>query len=200
MKKMALPSGFGLHRTHCGSLLIAIVLGLGSVSAWSAPVSMEPMDAKNLKAKIESVAGPKLALVNLWASWCEPCKSEMPELVKLRRQRISQGLELYLVSGDSESDLKNASQVLAHAEVDFPTYHLKEAPDEFMKTFVHGWPAIVPTTLLVQKNGKVEAHWYGRIKLPELNRKIDEVLKRVSEQSTAQPKAPVASGKKVRSD
>ena len=46
--------------------------------------------------------GASAVLVNVWATWCEPCREEMPDLVRFYREHRAQGLRLVLVSADDE--------------------------------------------------------------------------------------------------
>lgn len=151
------------------------MLSLISHAANAAP-TLTPLAANELKTRMAN-GKAKATLVNLWATWCEPCRSEMPELVRLRKERRGQGhaLELTLITGDSATDLKAAAEFLQRAGVDFPTYRLSESPDDFMKAFVSGWPSTVPTTLLFDEEGKLVATWFSRINLKDIEKKIDAI-------------------------
>ena len=46
--------------------------------------------------------GATAVLVNVWATWCEPCREEMPDLVRFYREHRAQGLRLVMVSADDE--------------------------------------------------------------------------------------------------
>ncbi len=52
--------------------------------------------------------GSPLVLINFWASWCEPCKEELPALVKLEKKYSAQGLKIILVSIDDQDEISAA--------------------------------------------------------------------------------------------
>jgi thiol-disulfide isomerase/thioredoxin len=61
----------------------------------------------------------KVVLVNYWATWCAPCRKEMPKLDALYRKYHSQGLEMVGISIDFDRDLAKARKVAS--SVSYPT-------------------------------------------------------------------------------
>lgn len=118
-------------------------------------------------------SGVQNTIVNLWATWCAPCKEEMPELIALRKKLASKGTQLILISADSPESEKEARSFLSEMNVDFTTYRLSESPDAFMKPFLNHWPAVLPTTLAFDKNGKRIGYWMGRISIKDLEKRLN---------------------------
>lgn len=91
----------------------------------------------------------KVVLLNLWATWCAPCRKEMPELAKLQQEMGSSGFEVVAIS----EDLKGAEASAAF---------LKEAKAEALALYVDPKATALealqspglPTTLLIDRNGK----------------------------------------------
>ena len=73
--------------------------------------------------------GPRAVLVNVWASWCDPCREELPELLRFYRSHKREGLRLVLVSADDKSTADEARTFLASLGVDFVSYR-KGASDD----------------------------------------------------------------------
>lgn len=72
--------------------------------AWAQrPVSLEGIGVEGMKALAENKTD-KLRLINVWATWCGPCVSEFPELVKLTRMYARRGFELITLSVDDEEN------------------------------------------------------------------------------------------------
>ena len=90
----------------------------------------------------------KVVLVNYWATWCAPCRKEMPKLDAFYRRYHSRGLEIIGISIDFERDFEKARKA-AHA-VTFPVALAKSISDDGF-----GIPKGVPITWIVDVDGKV---------------------------------------------
>lgn len=71
----------------------------------------------------------KVVVVDIWASWCRPCKAEMPHLVALHRKYASQGLVCITVSVDKAEAADAASEFLQRVEARLLNYRLDERPE-----------------------------------------------------------------------
>lgn len=142
----------------------------------------------------------KVTVLNLWATWCGPCKDEMPELVSFRKTYAPKGVELLLVSGDSAEDLKEAAAFLTAQGVNFPAYRLTEAPDEFMKPLLPDWSATVPTTLIFDAKGKRIAAWVGRVSRKSLESAVDKALNELAPGLASEHAPGLATTGKIGSD
>ena len=90
----------------------------------------------------------KVVLIDFWASWCAPCKEEMPVLEKLWRKYRDQGLVVVGVSVDNE--LPNAKTFIGQVKVTFPIVH--DAKHTIADRYA---PPRMPTSLIVDKTGKI---------------------------------------------
>jgi peroxiredoxin len=99
--------------------------------------------------KLSSLRG-KVVLVDFWASWCEPCKKELPLLDKLAPKLRARGIEIVAVNIDDDS--KKASDFVAsHA------LHLTVVPDSTKKIVGAYEPPKMPSSFVVDKSGVVRA-------------------------------------------
>ena len=99
--------------------------------------------------KLSSLRG-KVVLVDFWASWCEPCKKELPLLDKLAPKLRARGIEIVAVNIDD--DTKKASDfVSSHA------LHLTVVPDSSKKIVGAYEPPKMPSSFVVDKGGVVRA-------------------------------------------
>ena len=92
----------------------------------------------------------KVVVMNLWATWCGPCKVEMPTLAKLKAANAGKPVEVVAISIDSPEDTAKAKQFLAkHAP-------LKFYQDKAMKLPFVLKPAAdgTPITIIYGKDGK----------------------------------------------
>ncbi len=121
--------------------------------------------------------GAKVILVNVWATWCVPCREEFPDLVRLHRDFEKRGLRLVLVSADFDDDRETTVRKFLVAQgVDFPSL-LKEEKDE---VFIDGldprWSGALPVSLLYDGSGKQLDIWEGSETYDELKARVLEVL------------------------
>lgn len=171
-----------LMATKVRLFIIQFLVFAWTVALASAPkADLMPLTSKELNSKIKN-SGAKITIVNLWATWCDPCKEEMPELVNLHSRLASKGIELVLVSADSGDNLEKAATFLERTGVRFQTYRLAQAPDEFMKEFESHWPAILPTTIVFDDQRQRIGYWTGRVPIKELEKRIEKSLARLASQ------------------
>ena len=92
----------------------------------------------------------KLVVLNIWASWCGPCRSEMPALDALYRDYRDRGVVVIGLSADDRHDRKDAFE--AARGVSYPTGMLDEAT-----TNGFGAPQVLPLTYIVAADGTLAA-------------------------------------------
>ncbi|NJD25966.1 MAG: TlpA family protein disulfide reductase [Betaproteobacteria bacterium] len=88
-------------------------------------------------------------LVNFWATWCRPCRAEMPALDRLYRESRARGLEVLAVSVDA--DLQLVREFILQTGVTFPILFDREGAATRQTLAI----AAFPTTLLVARDGVV---------------------------------------------
>ena len=90
----------------------------------------------------------KVVLVNYWATWCAPCRKEMPKLDAFYKRYHARGLEIIGISIDFERDFEKARK--AAQAVTYPTAVVKAIADDGF-----GIPKGVPITWIIDVDGKV---------------------------------------------
>jgi thiol-disulfide isomerase/thioredoxin len=100
----------------------------------------------------------KVIVVNIWASWCGPCRSEVPEYEKVRKAFAGQAVEFI---GLTTEDPRTAGQrVKQFARDHHFGFRLGWADQDTAGVLMNGRNAI-PQTLVVGKDGRVISHWTG---------------------------------------
>jgi len=162
----------------------AVVLAVGVAAAVS-PALTAPASAGALPPTPVSAAevlaaarapGARAVVVNIWATWCVPCREEMPDLLRLRRTYADRGLRLILVSGDFASDADQAAAFLRELGVDFPTYR-KEGDDmQFINALDPRWSGALPASFIYDGRGHLQESIYGKSSYEKLETSIKPLI------------------------
>ncbi|HVG39137.1 MAG TPA: TlpA disulfide reductase family protein [Pyrinomonadaceae bacterium] len=118
-------------------------------------------------------------LVNFWATWCEPCRAEMPELVRIDQDFRARGLDLILVSIDDVADVKTTvPQFLTEMKAARLSSYLLSAtdPDAAIAAIDPEWPGALPATFLYDGGGKLTYRHIGLIKPEELRAALEKTF------------------------
>ena len=100
----------------------------------------------------------KVVVVNLWASWCGPCRNEVPEYEKIRKEYAGRGVEFI---GLTTEDPSTASARVNQFVRDFKFgFRIGWADRETARTLMNGRNAI-PQTLVIAPDGHIISHWTG---------------------------------------
>ena len=115
------------------------------------------LDKNDKKINIKEFNG-NLLLLNFWATWCAPCKEEMPSLDRLQVNQNLSNLKIFAINMSQESKQKVDSFFEDLNIKNFDPYF--DAPTTLAKTFsLRG----VPTSILIDKDGKEFARIMGSI-------------------------------------
>src|SRR5215470_487838 len=141
-----------------------------------APVVSE-IDTEALKALLKRESTHPL-LVNFWATWCDPCRDEFPDLVKIDAQYRSLGLDFVTVSLDDLKDIKTeVPKFLQQMKANMPAYLLNVPDPEPAITAVDPkWQGDLPATILYDTKGEVAFKHFGRVDLAELRSAIEKLV------------------------
>src|SRR5215475_2938639 len=109
------------------------------------------------KAKLADYSG-KVLIVDLWATWCGPCRQEIPHLVELAKEYKGKGVEV--IGLTNENPDADAEMVKEFSKVFKINYTIGWADQEMQSGLMRGRQAI-PQTLIIGRDGKVLKHYVG---------------------------------------
>lgn len=117
-------------------------------------------------------------LVNFWATWCDPCREEFPDLVKIDADYGTKNLNFLTVSLDEVSEISTeVPKFLKEMKATMPTVLLNVPdPEPAIKAVDTNWDGQLPATFLYDKDGRVVFRHFGRIKPDELRAAIDKAV------------------------
>ncbi|HJT65722.1 MAG TPA: TlpA disulfide reductase family protein [Pyrinomonadaceae bacterium] len=138
-----------------------------------------PIDTDGLKSLVtKQRSGP--LLVNFWATFCDPCRDEFPDLVKIDKDYRPQSLEFVTVSLDDVEDIKTGvPKFLEEMKATMPAYLLDVTdPEPAIKLMDPRWSGALPATFLYNEKGEEVFKHYGRVDPAELRAAIEKLVKK----------------------
>ena len=119
-------------------------------------------------------------LVNFWATFCDPCRDEFPELVKIDQDYRPRSLDFVTVSLDDMSEIKNeVPKFLDAMKATMPAYLLNASdPEPAINLVDSRWRGDLPATFLYNEKGEVVYKHIGRVNIAELREAIEKVVKK----------------------
>ncbi len=112
----------------------------------------------------------KVVLLNFWATWCPPCKEEMPWFVDLQQRYGAQGLQVIGVAMD-DSDQKTIESFAKRLGVNYPVLLGKESIAQ-----AYGDVQFLPDTFYIGRDGKIVLHVQGLVNRKEIEEHVKKAL------------------------
>ena len=129
-----------------------------------------------LDGKPFDVAGEKgnVILLNVWATWCGPCRFEIPELGKVHAKYASRGFKVIGVSVD-EGGAADVKPFVADQKIAYP---IVVDPDGKLATLLN--TTVIPTSIVVDRTGNIVWKHFGIVDTndAELTRSVEAALAR----------------------
>lgn len=134
-------------------------------------------DAETVMKAVADKKG-SVVLLNMWATWCEPCVEEFPDIIMLHNKYKDKGLEVITVSFDFVPSV--ADSFLAAQKTNFTNYLKSQEQDEhyFIIGIDEDWYGALPATWLFDRNGERRYLVQDRFETEELEKKIVELLEK----------------------
>ena len=149
--------------------------------ALAAQGKLTPVDQASYPKVIAAHRG-KVVLANFWATWCVPCRKEMPQLVQLSHKLAARGFDLVTISADEAEQQGAAAKLLQDNRVEGATYLLKTADngadhDKFYPAVDAKWSSgELPALFLYDRSGKKVRSFFGETSIADLEAAITKLL------------------------
>jgi cytochrome c-type biogenesis protein len=156
--------------------------GGGTVNADTANLEPEPnVTFKNLEGgdvALSSLKG-KVVLLNFWATWCEPCRGEIPVLIGLQQQYSSKGFTMLGASMDDDPtkvvpQFVKTNEFKVDGKDETMNYPIVEGSDAITDQF--GGLLGMPTSFLISRQGKIVKRYIGVVDPTQITKDIESQL------------------------
>ena len=140
------------------------------------PLGAQPLVARNeaqFQADLERLRG-RVVVVNFWASWCVPCREEMPALEEASRQYAAAGKPVTIIGVDASDARQAAASFLDEVGVTYPTVYDQQG---LRGGVAASWTVTgLPQTWFVARDGSRAGRIAGRLTAEDLRSRVDELL------------------------
>lgn len=114
----------------------------------------------------------RFVVLNFWATWCEPCKKEMPDLSAIQNDYAATGVQVIGASGDAVDEAAKVLKFTKQFKVNFPVWLGATTVD--MERF--GVGRVLPATVIINREGKIVWRQVGIIKADVLRKELDRLI------------------------
>lgn len=141
-----------------------------------AQTRLTPVDEAGYRKLLEAGRGQVL-LVDFWATWCQPCRVELPLLVKLEGKYRGRGLRLVTISCDEPEQEADAARFLQQCQVRGLAYIKRAANDDrFIASVDAKWSGALPALFLYDRQRRKARMFVGETDLVALEAAFGKLL------------------------
>jgi len=123
----------------------------------------EPLDVASMRGEV--------VVLNFWASWCAPCRAEAETLEEVASLTADRGVRF--VGINVKDELGSAQAFQRKQEVSYPSLH--DQPGRLLLRFRRAIPQTPPTTLVIDREGRIAAFFAGAVRLTDLLPPVEQI-------------------------
>jgi cytochrome c biogenesis protein CcmG/thiol:disulfide interchange protein DsbE len=142
-------------------ILLPGLLALALAASGAGAGALTPVDEAAF-ARLVSAHKGKVVLYQFWATWCEPCRAELPEVLKMEARLRGRGFEVVTISADEPEQDGDAQKLLRRFGVPGPAYRKQANDDErFIDAIDPKWSGALPALFLYGRGGRKARSFIG---------------------------------------
>ena len=151
-----------------GVLASVVLFPAIAVSKDSRPVDLTFKDMKGQKVRLRDYRG-KIVVLNFWATWCVPCREEMPMFVEMEKEYAPRGVVFVAASLDDRETRPKIPDFIAKFNIGFPVWVGASTMDLDDLKLGSG----VPATAFLDQEGRIVARVLGQVPKDQLKERLD---------------------------
>jgi len=152
---------------HSAKLLFALVPIL-TMASDSRPVNLPFKDIAGKKVRVSDLRG-KPVVLNFWATWCVPCRAEMPLFVEAQKEYAPKGVAFVAASLDDRTTRPKIPEFVEQFKIGFPVWTGASTMD--LDDLQMG--AALPATAFLDREGRIVARILGEVTKEELSERLE---------------------------
>ncbi len=121
----------------------------------------------------------RIVILNFWATYCEPCRKEMPDLAAIQNEFAALGVQVIGASADEPEDRAKVLQFIKETKINFPVWLGATAAD----TLRFGVGTALPATVIIDKDGKIFKTISGVVNQSDLRKDIEKLMQEAEKQA-----------------
>ena len=164
-------------------IAICLTLALAGFAQSNSAEKIPQVSLKDLKGKTVRLSDfkGKVVVLDFWATWCAPCLSEIPELIKWQKEYENQGLQIVGIAYPPTNRAKVRSFARRN-KINYPILFGSKKTRELFDS-----EDTMPLTVIIDKDGSITGPIEGIIFADEFDEKIKPLLQSDSEKKTDNP-------------
>lgn len=146
-------------------------------------VELALKDLSGIEQRLSALKG-RIVILNFWATYCIPCRKEMPDLAAIQTEYAALGVQ---VIGAAADDVDNRTEILKfikQTKINFPVW-VGATANQMMR---FGLGGALPGTVVIDSEGRIAKVISGVVNAAELKKQIDQMLAATSAQTIVTPK------------
>ena len=143
-------------------------------------IDLKLKDLAGVEQSLSSLRG-RIIILNFWATYCIPCRKEMPDLAAIQNEYAALGVQVVGASTDEAEDRAKVLQFIKETKINFPVWMGATSAD--MIRF--GLGSALPGTVVLSKDGRVAKVISGIVNQADLKKQIETMLASVAPTSTS---------------
>jgi thiol-disulfide isomerase/thioredoxin len=137
-------------------------------------------DLFGAEQKLSAYSG-RIVVLNFWATYCVPCRKEMPDLAAIQNNYAALGVQVIGASADEATAQATVLKFIKETKLNFPVWLGAKVAD--MERF--GLAPALPGTVIIGRDGKIVWHKSGTVKEAEVKKEIDRLLAQAAKEEKA---------------
>jgi thiol-disulfide isomerase/thioredoxin len=156
------------RRALCVFVLTISTLPLSGAAKEAPKSDLTLKDSAGQKVRLRDLRG-KIVVLNFWATWCGPCKAEMPLLLEMEKTYDNRGVVFVGASLDDDQSKAQVPAFTAMHNIDYPIWY-GATGDDLAKL---GLGEAVPATAFLDQEGHIAARVLGQLRKEDVQERLD---------------------------